>query len=110
MPPFRRPSNGGPAWRPASSAASSGADLNDVAVQGYLRWLRNRALAIYTTCGATGYSMGLVFSGLLTEASWRLTLLLPAPIALIALLGGSDAGGLRGPLGAGTDTESTCST
>ncbi|MER7404621.1 MFS transporter [Streptomyces sp. NPDC000070] len=50
--------------------------------------LRNRALAIYTTCGATGYSMGLVFSGLLTEASWRLTMLLPAPIALIALFVG----------------------
>lgn len=50
--------------------------------------LRNRALAIYTTCGATGYSMGLVFSGLLTQASWRLTMLLPAPIALIALLVG----------------------
>jgi MFS family permease len=50
--------------------------------------LRNRALAIYTTCGATGYSMGLVFSGLLTEASWRLTMLLPAPIALIALFAG----------------------
>lgn len=47
--------------------------------------MRNRALAIYTTCGATGYSMGLVFSGLLTEASWRLTMLLPAPVALIAL-------------------------
>ena len=33
-------------------------------------------------------SMGLVLSGLLTEASWRLTMLLPAPIALIALLAG----------------------
>lgn len=50
--------------------------------------LRNRALAIYTTCGATGYSMGLVFSGLLTEASWRYTMLLPAPVALIALIAG----------------------
>lgn len=50
--------------------------------------IRNRALAIYTTCGATGYSMGLVFSGLLTEASWRLTMLLPAPVALIALIAG----------------------
>ncbi|MCT7354866.1 MFS transporter [Streptomyces sp. 15-116A] len=50
--------------------------------------LRNRALSIYTTCGAAGYSMGLVFSGLLTEASWRLTMLLPAPIALIALVAG----------------------
>ncbi|MDT9698298.1 MFS transporter [Streptomyces sp. P17] len=50
--------------------------------------LRNRALAIYTTCAATGFSMGLVLSGLLTEASWRLTMLLPAPIALIALVVG----------------------
>ncbi|MFI7011917.1 MFS transporter [Streptomyces sp. NPDC050145] len=48
--------------------------------------VRNRALSIYTTCAATGFSMGLVLSGLLTEASWRLTMLLPAPIALIALL------------------------
>ncbi|MGW3355271.1 MFS transporter [Streptomyces bungoensis] len=51
--------------------------------------LRNRALSIYTTCAATGFSMGLVLSGLLTEASWRLTMLLPAPIALIALLAGT---------------------
>ncbi|MEU2280879.1 MFS transporter [Streptomyces sp. NPDC013178] len=50
--------------------------------------LRNRALSIYTTCAATGFSMGLVLSGLLTEASWRLTMLLPAPIALVALLAG----------------------
>ncbi|MFJ8492747.1 MFS transporter [Streptomyces sp. NPDC094038] len=50
--------------------------------------LRNRALAIYTTCAATGFSMGLVLSGLLTEVSWRFTMLLPAPIALIALAAG----------------------
>ncbi|MFD6304072.1 MFS transporter, partial [Streptomyces sp. NPDC060223] len=50
--------------------------------------LRNRALSIYTTCAATGFSMGLVLSGLLTEASWRLTMLLPAPIAVIALFVG----------------------
>ncbi|MFD8999429.1 MFS transporter [Streptomyces sp. NPDC059582] len=50
--------------------------------------LRNRALSIYTTCAATGFSMGLVLSGLLTEASWRLTMLLPAPIALAALVAG----------------------
>ncbi|MFI6107034.1 MFS transporter [Streptomyces sp. NPDC051310] len=46
---------------------------------------RNRALSIYTTCAATGFSMGLVLSGLLTELSWRWTMLLPAPVALIAL-------------------------
>ncbi|MEU6486552.1 MFS transporter [Streptomyces sp. NPDC046887] len=50
---------------------------------------RNRALSIYTTCAATGFSMGLVLSGLLTEVSWRLTMLLPAPIALIALVIGA---------------------
>ncbi len=50
--------------------------------------VRNRALSIYTTCAATGFSMGLVLSGLLTEASWRYTMLLPAPIALLALLAG----------------------
>ncbi|WP_330341519.1 MFS transporter [Streptomyces sp. NBC_00557] len=50
--------------------------------------LRNRALSIYTTCAATGFSMGLVLSGLLTEVSWRFTMLLPAPIALVALLAG----------------------
>ncbi|WP_274555256.1 MFS transporter [Streptomyces spiramyceticus] len=49
---------------------------------------RNRALAIYTTCAATGFSMGLVLSGLLTELSWRWTMLLPAPVALIALVAG----------------------
>ncbi|MFB9463874.1 MFS transporter [Streptomyces cinereospinus] len=50
--------------------------------------LRNRALSLYTTCAATGFSMGLVLSGLLTAASWRLTMLLPAPIALMALVAG----------------------
>ncbi|WP_019884293.1 MFS transporter [Streptomyces purpureus] len=49
---------------------------------------RNRALAIYTTCAATGFSMGLVLSGLLTELSWRWTMLLPAPVALLALIAG----------------------
>ncbi|MBY8882502.1 MFS transporter [Actinacidiphila acidipaludis] len=50
--------------------------------------IRNRALTIYSSCGATGFSMGLVLSGLLTEAGWRWTMLLPAPVALIALIAG----------------------
>lgn len=50
--------------------------------------VRNRALTIYSSCGATGFSMGLVLSGLLTEAGWRWTMLLPAPVALIALIAG----------------------
>ena len=32
---------------------------------------RNKALSIYTATGATGFSLGLVFGGLLTEVSWR---------------------------------------
>jgi MFS family permease len=46
---------------------------------------RNRALSIYTACGASGFSLGLVFGGVLTELGWRWTFLLPVPIA-IALL------------------------
>src|SRR3954454_22675521 len=43
---------------------------------------RNRALSIYTATGASGFSFGLVFGGLLTELGWRWTFLLPVPIAL----------------------------
>src|SRR4051795_13051487 len=48
---------------------------------------RNKALAIYTATGASGFSMGLVFGGLLTELGWRWTFLLPAPIAALLVLG-----------------------
>jgi EmrB/QacA subfamily drug resistance transporter len=47
---------------------------------------RNRALAIYTACGASGFSLGLVFGGLLTELGWRWTFLLPVPIAIAVLI------------------------
>ena len=47
---------------------------------------RNKALSIYTATGATGFSLGLVFSGLLTEIGWRWVFLFPAPLALIVLL------------------------
>ena len=47
---------------------------------------RNRALAIYTACGASGFSLGLVFGGLLTELGWRWTFLLPVPIAIALLI------------------------
>ncbi|MDG3010355.1 MFS transporter [Rhodococcus sp. D2-41] len=46
---------------------------------------RNKALSIYTVCGASGFSLGLVFGGLLTELSWRATLLFPGPVALVLL-------------------------
>ncbi|GAA3039718.1 MFS transporter [Actinokineospora globicatena] len=50
---------------------------------------RNKAVAIYTACGAFGFSLGLVAGGLLTEIGWRWTFLLPVPIALAILVGAS---------------------
>ncbi|MEN3281801.1 MAG: hypothetical protein V7607_2941 [Solirubrobacteraceae bacterium] len=47
---------------------------------------RNRALSIYTATGATGFSLGLVFGGLLSEIGWRWVFFLPVPIALATLL------------------------
>jgi MFS family permease len=49
---------------------------------------RNRAVSIYSAFGASGFSLGLVLSGLLTEVSWRWTLLLPAPVAVLVLAAG----------------------
>ncbi|MEV7677767.1 MFS transporter [Streptomyces sp. NPDC088341] len=48
---------------------------------------RNRALGIYTACGAVGYSTGVVIGGALTEASWRWTFVLSVPVAVAALIG-----------------------
>jgi len=48
---------------------------------------RNKALSVYTATGATGFSLGLVFGGLLTEIGWRWVFFLPAPVALLTLLG-----------------------
>lgn len=44
---------------------------------------RNRAFGVYTLCGASGFSLGLVFGGLLTEIGWRAPLLVPGPVALL---------------------------
>ena len=52
---------------------------------------RNKAIAIYTATGATGFSLGLVFGGLLTEIGWRWVFFLPVPIALLTLLAGDPA-------------------
>ena len=49
--------------------------------------LRNRAFSVYTVFGASGFSLGLVLSGLLTQLNWRLTLLVSAPAAALVLLG-----------------------
>ena len=50
---------------------------------------RNRALAIYSAVGASGFSLGLVFGGVLTTLGWRWTFLVPAPIALAILFAGT---------------------
>lgn len=48
---------------------------------------RNRALGIYAATGATGFSSGLVFGGVLTELGWRYTFFVPVILTagLIAL-------------------------
>jgi EmrB/QacA subfamily drug resistance transporter len=47
---------------------------------------RNRALAVYTATGATGFSLGLVFGGLLTEVGWRWVFFLPVVVSLVTLV------------------------
>jgi MFS family permease len=49
---------------------------------------RSKALGIYTVCGASGFSLGLVFGGLLTEIGWRITFLVPGPVAIALLIAG----------------------
>jgi EmrB/QacA subfamily drug resistance transporter len=49
---------------------------------------RNKALSIYTATGATGFSLGLVFSGLLTGFGWQWVCFLPVPLAAITLAAG----------------------
>ncbi|MFF2703450.1 MFS transporter [Streptomyces cyaneofuscatus] len=44
---------------------------------------RSRALSVYSLFGASGFSLGLLLSGALTEASWRWTFAFPAPVALL---------------------------
>lgn len=47
---------------------------------------RNRALSIYTAVGASGFSLGLVLGGVLTEIGWRWTFIMPVPIAAALLV------------------------
>ena len=47
---------------------------------------RNKAFSIYAVCGASGFSLGLVFGGILTELGWRATFLLPGPVAIALLI------------------------
>jgi EmrB/QacA subfamily drug resistance transporter len=49
---------------------------------------RNKAISIYTATGATGFSLGLVLGGLMTEIGWRWVFFLPVPVALATLIAG----------------------
>ncbi len=49
---------------------------------------RNKALAVFTATGAVGFSLGLVFGGILTDIGWRWVFFMPAPVALVVLLAG----------------------
>src|SRR5215208_6165391 len=62
---------------------------------------RNRALSIYTACGASGFSLGLVFGGLMTELGWRWTFLLPVPVAIALLVAAPRVLAKDGPIAAG---------
>ena len=46
---------------------------------------RNKALAVYTATGATGFSLGLVFGGLLTEVGWRWVFFVPVVVSAVVL-------------------------
>jgi MFS family permease len=47
---------------------------------------RNRALAFYSATAASGYSLGLVLSGLLTEVTWRLIFFMPVVVAVAVVI------------------------
>jgi len=47
---------------------------------------RNQALLVYSGTASGGFSLGLVLGGLLTAVDWRLTLIVPAVLALIILV------------------------
>ena len=62
---------------------------------------RNKALSIYSATGASGFSLGLVVGGLLTELSWRWVFFAPVLMSAVTLAGAvwlvPDRGRPRGP-------------
>jgi len=46
---------------------------------------RNKALSVYTATGATGFSLGLVLGGLLTNVGWRWVFFVPTVVAIVIL-------------------------
>jgi MFS family permease len=66
----------------ASAAFTAPAALSIITTTFAEGHARNKALGIFTACGASGYSLGLVLGGLLTEVGWRWAFIVPVPIAL----------------------------
>jgi MFS family permease len=69
----------------AAAAFTAPAGLSIITTQFAEGPERNRALSVYTATAASGFSLGLVAGGLLTELGWRWTFLLPVPVALTLL-------------------------
>jgi MFS family permease len=69
----------------ASAAFTAPAGLSYITTTFQEGPARNKALSVYTAFGASGFSSGLILGGLLTEAGWRFTFLLPVPFALLIL-------------------------
>jgi predicted MFS family arabinose efflux permease len=65
----------------ASAAFTAPAGLSIITTKFAEGPARNKALSVYAATGASGWSLGLVFGGLLTELGWRYTFFLPVPIA-----------------------------
>jgi MFS family permease len=47
---------------------------------------RNKAISIFSTFGASGFSLGLIVGGLMTTVSWRWTFLFSVPFAVVAVI------------------------
>lgn len=47
---------------------------------------RSRAVSVYSLFGASGFTLGLLLSGVLTDVNWRWTLAFPAPVVLVLFL------------------------
>jgi MFS family permease len=69
----------------ASAAFTAPAGLSYITTTFAEGPVRNKALSVYTAFGASGFSSGLILGGLMTEAGWRWTFLLPVPFAVAIL-------------------------
>lgn len=47
---------------------------------------RNKAISIFTTFAASGFSLGLIVGGLMTSVTWRFTFLFSVPFAVAAVV------------------------